>query len=365
MRVCFFAERQVGIGSIASVLERQVRLQHDVDVTWRDVTYYEEGGAIERLPLLPAAAKSALRAFRQTGEGLRAGPFDALFFLTHNPAVLRHGALKRTPTCVWTDVTPMQLDRLAWAYEHPVATSPLVRSLKQAAVARTFRLAERCLGWSSWTTRSFIDDYGVGPEKTAVVAPGIEVSHWAAPPREAREGRPFKFVFVGGHFERKGGKLLLDVYRQRLRDRCELSIITRDEVPEERGVRVHRNLVAGSDALRTLLHEADAFVLPTLADCHSIASLEAMASGLPVVLTRIGASSEIVQDGRSGILIPPADGAALGDALERLAADRAGALAMGARGLELAKRDFDAHVVAGKIFEHLRAMAGRGKAATG
>jgi glycosyltransferase involved in cell wall biosynthesis len=355
----------VGIGSMASVLERQVRLQHEVDVTWRDVTYYEDGGSIERMRLLPAAAKSALRAFQQTGDGLRAGPFDALFFLTHNPAVLRHGALKRTPTCVWTDVTPVQLDRLAWAYEHPVATSALVRSLKHAAVARTFGLAARCLGWSRWTSHSFVDDYGVPPEKTAVVPPGIEVSHWAAPPREAREGRPFKFVFVGGHFERKGGKLLLDVYRQRFRDRCELSIVTRDAVPEERGVRVHRDIASGSDALRTLLREADAFVLPTLADCHSIASLEAMASGLPVVLTRIGASSEIVEDGHTGLLIPPADGTALGNALEQLAVDRAGAVAMGARGLERVKRDFDAPVVAGRIFEHLRAIAGRGKTATG
>jgi glycosyltransferase involved in cell wall biosynthesis len=365
MRVCIFAERQVGIGSIAGVLERQARLQTEVDVTWRDVTYHEEGGRIERTRLLPTSAKAPLRAYLQTGEGLRKGPFDALFFLTHNPAVLRQRALGRTPTCVWTDVTPVQLDRLAWAYEHPVTKSGLVRSLKHAAVARTFRLAARCLGWSSWASRSMVDDYGVAPRKTAVVPPGIEVDRWAAPPRDGRDGRPFKLVFVGGHFERKGGKLLLDVYRQRLSGRCEISIVTRDPVPEESGVRVHRGLLAGSDALRALLGEADAFVLPTLADCHSIASLEAMASGLPVVLTRIGASSEIVKDGRSGLLIPPDDGAALGDALDRLIADRAAAVAMGSRGFEIAKRDFDAPVVAAKIFDHLRAIAGRRNAKTG
>ncbi|MGH7269114.1 MAG: hypothetical protein ACREJ3_01685, partial [Polyangiaceae bacterium] len=148
MRFCFFAEQQVGIGSIAGVLERHVRERTDVDVTWCDVTYYERGGLIERLPIVPGSAKAALRSLEQTGRGLRGAPFDALFFLTHNPAVLRQGALKRTPTCVWTDVTPVQLDRQAWAYEHATTRFTPLRAAKHAAVKRTLRLASRCLGWS-------------------------------------------------------------------------------------------------------------------------------------------------------------------------------------------------------------------------
>jgi glycosyltransferase involved in cell wall biosynthesis len=357
MRVCFFAERQVGIGSVAAVLERQARDRTDIDVTWRDVTYHRRGGLIERLPGLPAVAKSALRALQETSDGLRSGPFDALFFLTHNPAVLRPAALKGTPTCVWTDVTPIQLDRLAAAYDHRVTSSAIVRTIKHAAVAHAFRNSRRCLGWSDWARRSFVGDYGVPSERTAVVPPGIDVSLWEAPPRDPDSSRPLRLAFVGGHFERKGGRLLLDVFRRNFRGRCELSIATRDPIPEEPGVRVHRGLSAGSDGLRRLLRDADAFVLPTLADCHSIASLEAMASGLPVVLTRVGAGEEIVEDGRSGFVIPPGDNLALAGAIEALVADRHRTAAMGARGREIVLRNFDARVMASRIFEHLLAIA--------
>ncbi|HZU85692.1 MAG TPA: glycosyltransferase family 4 protein [Polyangiaceae bacterium] len=364
MRVCFFAERQVGIGSVAAVLERQARAQSAVDVTWCDVTYHRSGGALERLPILPHGAKAALRALQQTGEGLRSGPFDALFFLTHNPAVLRQYALTRTPACVWTDVTPVQLDALATTYAHPVSRSRVVRLVKRAAVTSTFRLASRCLGWSEWARRSFVEDYGVPRDRTAVVPPGIDVSLWDAPARDADPARPLRLAFVGGHFERKGGALLLDVFRQRFRGRCELAVATRDDIAEEPGVRVHRGLAAGSDGLRRLLAWADAFVLPTLADCHSIASLEAMAAGLPVVLTSVGAGPEIVEEGRSGFVVPPGDGDALARAIEALVRDRPRAGAMGARGRAIVERDFDAAVMASRIFDHLREVAaGRGAAA--
>jgi glycosyltransferase involved in cell wall biosynthesis len=360
MRVCFFAERQVGIGSIAGVLERHARDRPGVDVTWCDVTYYEQDGRIEHLPLLPQGAKATLRALRQVGKGLRAGPFDALFFLTHNPAVLRQDALKDTPTCVWTDVTPVQLDGLAWAYEHPTTTLRAVRAAKHLVVKRMFHRSRRCLGWSDWARRSFVDDYGVEPAKTAVVPPGIDVSLWAAPPRVADSSRPLRLAFIGGHFDRKGGALLLDVFRRHLRGRCELAIATRDPVAEEPGVRVYHGLTAGSEGLRKLLREADAFVLPTRADCHSIASLEAMASGLPVVLTRIGAGEEIVEDGRSGLLVPPEDGAALRTALETLVADRARTAALGVRAREIVLEKFDARSMVDRIFDHLREIAAPG-----
>ncbi len=357
-RVCFFTERQVGINSVATVLQRYATAQSDVDVTWCDVTYHQEKGRIERLRL-PRRVKGVLRGYRQTGDGLRHGPFDALFFLTHNPAVFRHAALRETPTCIWTDVTPLQLDQLADAYEHPISASVPLRMLKHAAVRRTFQLSRRCLGWSDWARRSFVDDYGIAAENTGVVPPGIDLSIWNAPPKDPGESGPFRIVFVGGHFERKGGKLLLDVFRRTLRGRCELSLVTRDPIAEEPGVRVYRGLTAGSEPLQNLLYRADAFVLPTLADCHSIASLEAMACGLPVILTRIGAGADIVEDGASGFLIPPSDSKALADSIAALAADPARARAMGARGRALAQQKFDARVMARNIVDHLRAIAGR------
>jgi glycosyltransferase involved in cell wall biosynthesis len=63
------------------------------------------------------------------------------------------------------------------------------------------------------------------------------------------------------------------------------------------------------------------FVLPSHLEGLSIALLEAMAHGLAVVVTPVGAHSEVIDDGKNGILVPPGDSVALAAALHRLISD--------------------------------------------
>ncbi|RMF46115.1 MAG: glycosyltransferase family 1 protein [Anaerolineae bacterium] len=69
------------------------------------------------------------------------------------------------------------------------------------------------------------------------------------------------------------------------------------------------------------LAAADVFVLPSIAEGISGAMLEAMSSGLPAVVTRVGAAPEVISDGNTGLLIPPDDPPALLAALLRLLGD--------------------------------------------
>lgn len=82
-----------------------------------------------------------------------------------------------------------------------------------------------------------------------------------------------------------------------------------------------------------LLAAADLFVLPSLYEGLPLAVLEAMAAGVPVIASAIGGTDEVVRDGETGTLVPPADANALAAAITRTLADRGGAmrLAAGAR----------------------------------
>jgi len=75
------------------------------------------------------------------------------------------------------------------------------------------------------------------------------------------------------------------------------------------------------DDVTEILPIFDIFCLPTLADALPFAIVEAMASGKPVVATRVGGCPEAVLDGETGFLVPPEDETALAEALLHLIED--------------------------------------------
>ena len=82
--------------------------------------------------------------------------------------------------------------------------------------------------------------------------------------------------------------------------------------------RVHFPGRVSDEELRAILTRATVFAMPSTAELQSIATMEGMASGLPVVAADAMALPHLVKDGENGFLFPPRDVDALADRLERV-----------------------------------------------
>jgi glycosyltransferase involved in cell wall biosynthesis len=90
-----------------------------------------------------------------------------------------------------------------------------------------------------------------------------------------------------------------------------------------------------------LLADSDLFVLSSRSECLPMSVIEAMAAGLPVVASAVGGVPELVEHGRTGILVPPDDPALLADAIAQLARDAGLRRRMGEAGRARAEALFD------------------------
>jgi glycosyltransferase involved in cell wall biosynthesis len=209
--------------------------------------------------------------------------------------------------------------------------------------------------FSSWA-REINLRWGADPEKLEVIAPGFPTPDPVD--RPARE--TFTFLFVGGDFERKGGFELVEAFTELARELPHVRLLLAGADPAERNPdRLVRSWVSAdrraralerlSDLQRTGRAESvpwlerttltrsvyprgDAFVMPSHAEGFGFTNVEAMSFGLPVVTSTAGPAAEIVDEGRTGLLVPPGDRQALRDALARLAGDPDGARRMGDAG---------------------------------
>lgn len=101
-----------------------------------------------------------------------------------------------------------------------------------------------------------------------------------------------------------------------------------------------------NDAMPRLHAASDIAVLPSLLEATSIAGLETMSSGVPLVGTTVGGIPEIVESGVTGMLVPPRDSAALASALDQVLRDGGARRAMGTRARERVLRQFSWEAVA-------------------
>lgn len=201
----------------------------------------------------------------------------------------------------------------------------------------------KTLTTSEYLRQSFIDDFGAAADRVVHVGAGLNVN--AVPDlREDKRYDSCEVLFVGVAFERKGGPALLRAFNSVRAElpQARLHIVgpRKLSIPVglERGVSYHGflNKADAGDAqrLEELYQRCALFVMPSVYEPFGVAPLEAMAHGIPCLVTDGWALRESVTPGINGQLVEPGQEADLREKLLRMLKDPAELQRMGQRGRE-------------------------------
>ncbi len=282
---------------------------------------------------------------------LRRGRFRAIYFLDHAHAVF-HGVLASIGTDVRVRVMPV----------HTTGQWDGRPSLKRP-IRLVRRRLDRIIAIAQAQRDYLVREEGVPPEQLVVIPNGVPLSQ--PDPQERRRRRSAARRELGLANEamvigitavlrpEKNHELLLRAFARVRAGRPSARLCVAGDGPRRAALETESRRLGlepgnGPDApVRFLGHRPDARALMPAFDLAVLSShprvetlplslIEAMDDALPVVATRVGALGELVEDGASGLLVPPGDEEALAGALARLLDDPGERRAMGERGQRIA-----------------------------
>ncbi|MBI4834007.1 MAG: glycosyltransferase family 4 protein [Planctomycetes bacterium] len=167
---------------------------------------------------------------------------------------------------------------------------------------------------------------------------------------QLRDDKPYPvLVTVGRLTPEKGQVYLLDAVKELKVDYPDIRLVIIGDGSLKRQLKRHTEIlgIEGNvsfpgiqDEIGPYLKDSDIFVLPSLYEAFGIVLLEAMANMKPVVASRVNGIPEVVEEGVSGILVPPAKSTELAEAIKKLAFDNELAQRIGEEGYKRVKMLF-------------------------
>ncbi len=235
--------------------------------------------------------------------------------------------------------------------------SPLKRRLYASLLSLTLPFVDRIICVSDANRRDLIEECPAAEAKAQTVYNGVDPS--AFPSQRDREtikaelgigGRPV-LLTIGRLTEQKGHRYLLAALPGLLKTWPELCclFVGEGELEDalqrrarELGVERACRFVGVRADIADILAAADLFVLPSLSEGFPFVLLEALAMGCPVVASRVNGIPELIEEGKTGLLVPARDPHSLARAILKLLSDPAAASRMGAAGRTVVREQFTA-----------------------
>ncbi|MFN8033227.1 MAG: glycosyltransferase family 4 protein [Mycobacterium sp.] len=198
--------------------------------------------------------------------------------------------------------------------------------------------------------------FGPGLAEIAVIRNGIDSSRWPFVRRQRHDGPPELLFFGRLEYEKGVHEAIAALPRIRRTHPGTTLTVAGDGTQQDWLIEVarkHKVLKAvdfvgrvDHDQLLTLLHRADAAVLPSHYEPFGIVALEAAAAGTPLVTSDVGGLGEAVINGQTGMSCPPRDVGALAAAVRAVLDDPAAAQRRADAARKRLTSDFDWHTVA-------------------
>ena len=229
--------------------------------------------------------------------------------------------------------------------------------------------------------RNFFIEHGADPDKLIMVYCGIDARVFPAKPLEPIEGRPLRIGSSGRLVEKKGFDVLIEACR-RLAERGESFECTiagsgtlneqLDKQIADAGLSDRVNVTGNAlrqEEIAEFVHTCDVYVLACVWSSDNDVDglpqmlMEAMASGRPVISTRLVGIPDLIIDEKTGLLIEPNDSEALANAILRIRDDPSLAAKMVEGGHEILDTRFNLSTCLEPLLAEYRKCLGKGSVA--
>ncbi len=294
-------------------LRRPIQVTDVVESGVRTLRIRFRHSSVAKVPMIEKLGGVLIAVRRLQREGWNADVVHAHEFIADRPAALA-SALMRAPLVMSEHASALALGELS------------ADALGYAR--RAFRRADVVCAASRSLAQRIAPLAGTTP--VCVVSSPVDTR--AFRPLEQRESSVTRLLSVGNLVEVKGHRYLLDAMKTLLDrgDTITLDIVGDGPLRDHLEQQAHDLGVAANvrfsgrlerPDVATKMREADVFVLPSLWETQGCVLLEAMASGVPSVVTRVGGTPEVVDD-TTGVLVEPRSSAALADGIDEVIRSR-------------------------------------------